>query len=118
MFTVKLAWSDWERQADTVGFGSYQSYTAWLADIAEVRKFLTLTVWDYDSIHYTDILKMYEYEIEYYCPASREKPGEWQGDNPTVTLLGLTTPGRQFLVLTSQAWLLGPNGDTIERIAP
>lgn len=118
MFTLKLAWNDADQPDGHELIGGYHRYTAWLSDVSEVRRLRTLTVWDYDSRHYPEALEMYDNEIEYYCPVSREKPADWNTSDPLVFVLGVTTPKRSFLIITEFAWLLGPNGDTIERVAP
>jgi hypothetical protein len=97
MFTLKLGKS-----------GTHEGDSSWIGDI--------------DTIHRIGLSTGAEYrkQFEHYLNG----PDCWNltgapSDDEAVTLFSVVrSNGSQFYVVSRIAWLLGPDGNTIERIAP
>ncbi len=112
MYTLKIRWTRQERSDDGI-VGVVDESTLFLpartitvhAFIAVGERESVMKAWEDSSDSYFDYLNRVDLGDSGYQDAGR--------------LIHLVTPeGQDEWYLATQAWLLGPNGDTIERIAP
>lgn len=113
--TLKIAHNDWEIAPDEDQCTPAKEVEAWLAGVRQVTKLGQIP-----AHRAADVLT-----FDAYKHLSGMEIWAWMGHTdavtgrPPLTIIMVSfddSTTRTFMV--ERAWLLGPNGDTIERIAP
>lgn len=115
MYTLKINWRRWEKVGDVLGQADETTLFVPAVEVRVHREIETgqraeaMRAWDENGCGYFNYLSSTTITTG-GCIESREDGGR---------LIEVIMPdGDTRWYLASLAWLLGPNGDTIERIAP
>lgn len=115
MLTLKVAHNDWpEAKTNDDTCGPCNEIVGWFADVAQVTKLGQVAAHKAAQV-LQDARFTHLSGMEIWC---------WTGYDDTVSRQPMTVimvrfgDGETRTMLVERAWLLGPNGDTVERVAP